>query len=67
VKIEFNQKPLPDFWIGLHSRVFCLGKSAVKTSYGWGVVVSSLDELGAQSKLLATPVQKNMHIISRFG
>jgi hypothetical protein len=26
VKIEFNQKPLPDFWIGLHS-VSCLGKS----------------------------------------
>ena len=25
VKIEFNQKPLPDFWIGLRS-VSCLGK-----------------------------------------
>lgn len=26
VKTEFNQKPLPDFWIGLRSE-FCLGKS----------------------------------------
>ena len=27
VKIVFNLKLLPDFWIGLRSRVSCLGKS----------------------------------------
>ena len=31
VKIEFNQKPLPDFWIGLHSKYPALASHAVKT------------------------------------
>ena len=29
----------------------------LKTSYGWGAVLSSLDEKGAQSKLPATQAQ----------
>ena len=31
VKIEFNQKPLPDFWIGLSSEFLALANCAVKT------------------------------------
>ena len=31
VKIEFNQKPLPDFWIGLHSGYPALANRSVKT------------------------------------
>ena len=31
VKMEFNQKPLPDFWIGLHSEYPALANRAVKT------------------------------------
>ena len=31
VKIELNQKPLPDFWIGLHSECPALANHAVKT------------------------------------
>ena len=31
VKIEFNQKPLPDFWIGLRSEYTALANHTVKT------------------------------------
>ena len=31
VKMEFNQKPLPDFWIGLRSEFLALANRAVKT------------------------------------
>ena len=31
VKIEFNQKPLPDFWIGRRSEFLVLAKRTVKT------------------------------------
>jgi hypothetical protein len=31
VKIEFNQKPLPDFWIGLRSEYPALANRSVKT------------------------------------